>query len=797
MKLLPPMSASELTRFRGPAKVVLAALAIVPALYAGLLVWANLDVTTSLDRVPAAVVNLDEPVTVKGTDGTKQTVAVGRLVAANLTTSDEPNNLDWTLTTAEDAQQGLADGDYYAVLTLPKDMSAKATSTSDAADATPAQMDLQTDDAVSYLSGNIAASISKTVVTQTSDVLTAGYLQNVYLGFNGIHTNLADAGDGAGSLAGGAADLAGGAHRADDGVASLTDGLTQLDSGARQLADGTAQLSTGAGRLATGAGDLADGAGQLSDGLDTLASKTADLPTQSLQLADGARQLTDGAADLGSAATRLGTGGRQIADGAAQLGDNADQLATAASSATVGADGVVAGLASAGAGATELAAGVTSYTQGVDQLATQCAASGAAPAFCAQLTGLSQQSGGLRTGASDLATSIGQLRSVAGQVAAGVHGIAVGAGQLSAGADQLATNAQTFGDGSDQLAAGGADLSQGGAQLQDGLDTLAAQTPTLVAGIGKSADGADRLASGAVDLTAGAERLADGAQQSADGADQLAAGVTQAVTGADQLQQGTSQLASGADDLSAGAQKLADGLTSGADQVPTYDKAQRDQLADVVSTPITDDVTRAHAVPSYGYGLAPYFLGLALWVGGMSLYLILRPLSRRSIASSAAAWRVTLSGYAPGALLGLVQVAVLAAIVLLGLDLDIADLAGFLTLAALASLTFIAINYALVAAFGPAGRFLALILIVLQLASAGGTYPIQSTPGFFQWLHPLLPLSYVVTSFRSLIAGGSVPLGPTIAVLLVWFAGAMALAWFAVRRQRSWSVARLHPAVTV
>ncbi|MCB0907360.1 MAG: YhgE/Pip domain-containing protein [Nocardioidaceae bacterium] len=797
MKLLPPMSAAELSRFRGPAKVVLAALVIVPGLYAGLLVWANLDVTGNLDQVPAAVVNLDEPVKVKGTDGKEQTVAVGRLVAANLTTSDEPSNLDWTLTTAEDADKGLADGDYYAVLTLPSDMSARATSSSDAANAAPAQMQLQTDDAVSYLSGNIAASISKAVVSDTSDVLTSAYLKNVYLGFNGIHANLADAGDGAGSLADGAARLADGAHQADAGAADLTAGLTQLDDGARQLADGTAQLSDGADQLAGGAGDLADGATQLSDGLGIINDQTRPLPAMARQLADGATQLTDGAAELGNAATRLGTGGRQIADGATQLGDNAAQLASGASDAATGADQVVSGLASAGAGADQLSAGVTSYTQGVDQLAAQCAASGAAPAFCQQLAGLAQQSAGLRTGAADLATSVDQLHTGAGDVATGVHGVATGAGQLATGAHQLATNAAAFGDGADQLKAGGDQLSQAGPQLQAGLDTLAAQVPALVEGIARSSAGAERLSSGASDLAWGADRLATGAQQSADGATQLADATSQAVSGADQLQQGTSQVASGADDLSAGATKLADGLTSGVDQVPTYDKAERNQLADVVSTPITDDVTRAHAVPSYGYGLAPYFLALALWVGGMSLYLILRPVSRRSIASSAASWRVTLAGYAPGALLGLVQVAVLAAVVLLGLDLDIADLAGFLTLAVFASLTFVAVNYALVAAFGPAGRFAALVLIVLQLASAGGTYPIQSTPGFFQWLHPLLPLSYVVTGFRSLIAGGTVPLGPAIAVLAVWLVGAMALAWFAVRRQRSWSVARLHPALTV
>ena len=88
--------------------------------------------TTSLDRVPAAIVNLDEPATVTDANGKKQTVPLGRVVTGELVGNDSSSNLDWSLTDAQKAQEGLEDGTYYAVLTIPKTFSAAATSSSSA-----------------------------------------------------------------------------------------------------------------------------------------------------------------------------------------------------------------------------------------------------------------------------------------------------------------------------------------------------------------------------------------------------------------------------------------------------------------------------------------------------------------------------------------------------------------------------------------------------------------------------------------------------------------------------------------
>jgi len=110
------------------------------------------------------------------------------------------------------------------------------------------------------------------------------------------------------------------------------------------------------------------------------------------------------------------------------------------------------------------------------------------------------------------------------------------------------------------------------------------------------------------------------------------------------------------------------------------------------------------------------------------------------------------------------------------------------------ALTFTAVVHGLNAYLGPAGRFVALILLVLQLTTAGGTFPWQTTPDPLHPLHVLLPLSYVVDGLRHLLYGGTLTgLWTALAVLAAYLVGGLALAALAGRRQRVWSGARLQP----
>ncbi|KQP79791.1 hypothetical protein ASF37_01915 [Aeromicrobium sp. Leaf289] len=682
----------ELARFRRSriTRAAVLAVAIVPLFYGALYIWANLDPTGRLDNVQAAVVNEDEMIEVAGQDGEKQPVAVGRELAANLIGDDSRNNYDWLLTDAADARAGLADGTYKAVLTIPKDLSKAATSTSgDPSAAVQGRLDLKTNDAVNFVNGQIADRILDAAKSSLNAQVTETYLGNLYLGFTDIKASLEEAADGAGQLA--------------DGAGELTDGANQLSDGTAQLADGATTLADGTRRLATGANQLDDGVGQLAGGLGELEDRTAPLPGQTERLADGAEQVATGVA---------------------------------------GFDRIVQQVAGAISGSTdEIDQRLGTLEQSLRDAATTCRESGAPAAQCSDLDAAADSAATART----------QLDGLVGQ-------------------------AGTIGEQS-------AALSRGARQVADGNRELADNVPALVGAIGDAADGADRLRSGT-------SQLADGADDAATGADRLA-------DGAGQLTDGANQLADGAGALRDGALELQSGLSDGSEQVPDYTEDERDQLAKTAATPVTDAADRLNKVSSYGEGLAPYFMALALWVGAMSIYLLLRPLSARAVASAAGSVRTALAGFVPGAALSLVQAVLLVGVLLGVVGVGASQPWLLLGLAVLTGLVFTAINQTFIAWFGGAGRFLAIVFVCLQLTAAGGTYPIETSPSFFGFLHSLLPMTYAVHGFRAATAGGTEGVAFDAFVLVVFALLALGATALAARRRQRVSITRLHPTLQV
>jgi putative membrane protein len=191
-------------------------------------------------------------------------------------------------------------------------------------------------------------------------------------------------------------------------------------------------------------------------------------------------------------------------------------------------------------------------------------------------------------------------------------------------------------------------------------------------------------------------------------------------------------------------------------------------------------------------------MALAAWIGGYVLFLLVRPLSRRAMAANQSPLRVAVAGWLTPALVGVAQVAAMLAVVAIAVRIVPENLPGTLLFLVLMSATFVAIIHALNAWFGPAGQFLGLVLMVLQLVTAGGTFPWQTIPQPLHWLHHLLPMSYAIDGLRQLMYGGlSTLVLRDAAVLLVWFAVAMFASTRAARVQRIWTVQRVKPEVAI
>ncbi|WP_432541921.1 YhgE/Pip domain-containing protein [Kineococcus sp. SYSU DK002] len=716
----------ELARFRRATitKLALVAVVVVPLLYGGLYLWSNTDPVSRLSNLRAAVVNSDTPATVTGVDGSPRTVEAGRQLVDELTGPDSAAGFHWETATEAQAQEGLRDGEFAAVLRVPEGFSAALASTG-GDDPRQARLTVTTDDAENYIVGQVANTIATTIRTKVATGATTDYLENVYVAFSQVHDSLGQAADGAGQLADGA-------QRADEGADTLVVGLGDLGTGAARLADGTGalragsqQLADGTAQVAAGADGAAQGAGRLATGLDRLRTATADLPARTAELSDGAAQ---------------------VATGAGQVSEGADALARAA-------DRVLPALESA-----------RDLDPVVGQLLERARALAAADPDDASLA---QAVATLERVQQTLAD--GSVDGAAPQVRTQVDALAAGADRLSAGAAAVATGAQ-------QVAQAAPALQQGVAQAAEGADALAAGTTTLAAGARSAADGAQQLATGAGGVDDGAVALLNGASRARDGASALAGG--------------TQQLADGAGSLRT---QLADGQQ----RVPDYGDEGTDRAA-VVAAPVAAERVKDHPVPRYSDGLAPLFVPVALWVGGMVTYMVLRAVSQRALASTASSLRVAVAGWAPGALLGVAQAVVLWLVLWLAVGIASPHPVATGAFAALVAVVFTAVHQCLNALLGGVGRLVALVLLVLQLTSAGGTYPVGTSPAFFEAIHPFLPMSYAADGLRHLVAGAATgPVWADAAVLAGFGVLALAVTVLACHRRRTWTVAELHPSLSL
>lgn len=480
-----------LERARSPKPVTwltILGVLLLPVIVGGILVAALYNPTERLDQLNAAIVNEDEPVEIDG-----QTVPLGRQLSAGLVegSDDLESNLTWTISNEDDAAEGLADGTYAAVVTIPSNFSAAATSTQPGETPEQATIEVTTPPDSRVVDDAITAQVTTTAASLVGQQLSETYLENVFLGFTTLGEQLGEAASGADQLADGAGQLADGASQAADGAAELPGGIAQLGSGASQLATGATGLSQGASALQGGLVQIGGGIGGA---------------------ADGARQISGG---LRGGADQLERDGLVPA----QVSGFAD--VAAASTVTVATE--IGGAAQTLGGVAQ-SAGTLSGT--LAALAADCAASGASPAYCERVAAAATAGAAVATG---VGTSAGE-----------VGGIAQGS------ATQAATDAGTVPVVLERFNAEATAQFVGQfRQTADGVDSLASGLDQLQAGTNQSAAGAGQLASGATQIGSGAGALASGAGQAAEGAQSLADGVQGLSEGAAEVADGTTSLADG------------------------------------------------------------------------------------------------------------------------------------------------------------------------------------------------------------------------------------------------------------
>jgi putative membrane protein len=412
----------------------------------------------------------------------------------------------------------------------------------------------------------------------------------------------------------------------------------------------------------------------------------------------------------------------------------------------------------------------------------------------------------LRDGVIDLRASAGQLARGLRQADRGGDQLAQGQDQLQVGVGQLTDGVRQMGDalsaledrlpstpdlhrlktGASQLDGGHSQLARGLGELHAGVQTLTDaayklqdETESIPLVGGRVSAGVERLASGGAQLSEGVRTLQQGQAKLADATEQVATGVAALADGTQALQAGVSGMVSRLpvdarlDEIRRSAQAVAQGgralqgglhqLSQGADRLAAGLELMEGKLPTGVFTPggspkglaasVQPDIEIDAPVANNGTGFVPNFVPLALWMGVVMTAFVFHlrhlPANARGLSPVA-----QLAGKmaVPSAIV-VAQALLVAAMLAFALDIRVAHWPGVVLSMALASLTFMFIILAFTRAFGDTGKALALILLIVQLSSAGGILPIELSGSFFQQLSPWMPFTWVVKSLRASLFG--------------------------------------------
>lgn len=499
-------------------------------------------------------------------------------------------------------------------------------------------------------------------------------------------------------------------------------GFTDLSKNLDDAADGAHQLADGAGQAASGATGLKDGLGQFSDGASQLATGTQ-------QLAAGVGPLADGASQLAGGATALAGGTRDAASGVDKIAQGNQALADKLNG-------------EAAAFPPNFAEDATTLSQAAPQVNAALTQTQAALQYAADnCTGTSEQCQVLKDAAKAAADALPDLTKA-------VTGMGTLAGQAAALPGSFTELAQA----NQQLANGGKDAASG-------LDTIAGEMDRLGSGASQVASGAQKLDAGAADLSSGAAQVASGVSQSEDGASQLADGVQQ---------------------VASGTSSLADGLDTAVQKIPSYTDDQAKSLADVVADPVS---TTGVSDSLFGIAAVPLLAMAVLWFGGLASFVVFQAVSARTLTSRRASGLVALRGFVPAAIIGAAQGLLVAGVVQVASRYDWGDWALFALACIAAGVAFAAVNQALVAVFGGAGRWIAAIVGALAVAAN----IVSTVPPFLAGLASLLPTSPAYSAMLGALASSG-GVGAGIVALAVWALIALIVTTLVVVRRRTASL---------
>ena len=183
-------------------------------------------------------------------------------------------------------------------------------------------------------------------------------------------------------------------------------------------------------------------------------------------------------------------------------------------------------------------------------------------------------------------------------------------------------------------------------------------------------------------------------------------------------------------------------------------KNDPETMGDFLSSPVNLEENQIYPIENYGSAMTPFYTILAIWVGGLVLVAVLkcRVVEDEKIHGGKA-YEKYFGRYFIFMVFGVAQALIVSLGDLYLLKIQCLEPAKFVLAAVLASVVFVNIIYTLTISFGDVGKALAGVLLVIQVAGAGGTFPIEVTPHFFRMVNPMLPFTHAINAMRECVGG--------------------------------------------
>ena len=812
--------------------ITMVGVALVPALYNIIFLSSMWDPYGKVSDLPVAVVNKDKTATYEG-----KKMTIGKDMTDNMVRN---KSLDYHFVDSEKAQKGLEKGDYYMIITLPEDLSQNAASV---LTDEPKKLTIpyQTSKGHSFVASKMSETAAKTLKESVSKNITSSYTKSLFKSMSTLKTGLGSAANASQKIAVGSKQLENGSQVMTDnlnllsnssqsfaqGTNTLYSGLTAYTGGVGQLSAGLNNLNNGLTAYTNGVGQLANGSSQLSNQSQKLLGGVAQLANGSAsiqQLVNASSQLNQGLIKLSTATglseeqvqqfssliNQLGTLNQSIqnySDNGTATTANSPDLSTYLSAITTAAQAIVnsgntsqqtttnqsnalAAVQATGAyqrlsaeDQSEIAAALANTGSSTTTTGADANAVSQAQAILNNVQSIQSALSTVQTTTANTPTSpsasLTQIKNTANSV---LPSAATSLTTLSSGLTQAKTALDS------QVVPVSTALANGTAQLGSTFSTGA---NSLMTGVGQYTNAVDILNAGANTLAAKNNHLTDGTSQLVNGANQLNSNSGQLTKGTAQLANGANQIETGAGKLAAGGESLTAGLTtlsSGSGELSKALSTAKNKLslvavdndnAKALSSPVTIKHTDKDNVKTNGVGMAPYMMSAALMVMAISTNTIFRAALSGKQAKTLREWidqKLAVNGL----------IAVTGAIILyFGVHI-IGLSANFelktLGLIILTSITFMVLVTTLVTWHDKFGSFAALILLLLQLGSSAGTYPLAVTGKFFQVVNPYLPMSYSVSGLRETISMAGT-IGNQLLALSLFFLTFAALGLLIARRR--------------